>query len=302
MSLRQDLLELKEKKDIVLVAHNYQTGVIQDTADYVGDSLGLAKQVSQLDVSNVVFCGVDFMAESAVVLNPGKRIIHPEPSSRCPMAGMVDIEEVRDYKEENPDAAVVAYVNTNIETKAESDICCTSSNAVDIVNNLEQDKVLFLPDRNLGSYVKRFVKDKKIDLWDGYCHTHDDITVEQIEELLERYQEAEVIVHPECRPEVVDIADHVGSTAGILKRAKESSAKSMIIGTEREMGYRLRKEIPDKEFYFPGDPVCDNMKKITPEKVIDSMKNLGPVVDIEEELVVKARTPLERMMKMGRGD
>ncbi len=302
MSLEDDIIQQKEEKDLVLVAHNYQVGLIQDTADYVGDSFGLAKQVTEMDVANVVFCGVDFMAESAAVLNRDKTVIHPEPKARCPMAAMVDMDELREYKREHPDTAIVSYVNTNIETKAESDICCTSSNAVKVVESVEEDRVLFLPDKNLGSYVKKFVKDKEVDIWEGFCGTHDNITVDDVEVLLEDHPEAEIIVHPECRPEVVEMADHVGSTAGILRRAKESSAKVMIIGTEKEMGHRLKKEAPDKEFLFPGDPTCQNMKKITPEKVLKSLKTLKPVVDLDEDLMDRAQVPLERMMNVGRGN
>ncbi len=302
MSFQDEVKALKEKEDIILLAHNYQLGAIQDAADYKGDSFGLAKKVSELDVEYVVFCGVDFMAESAVVLNPDKTIIHPEPKAQCPMAAMVDINELREFKKKNPDTAVVSYVNTNIETKVESDICCTSSNAVKVVESLEEDKVLFLPDRNLGNYVTRFVKDKEITVWEGYCGTHDNITVKDIMDLKKLYPDAEVVVHPECRPEVVDIADHVGSTAFILKRAKESSAKRLIVGTEIEMGHRMKQEAPDKEYYFPGNPLCQNMKKITPEKVLHSMRELEPVVKIDEDLIEKARIPLERMMEIGRGN
>ncbi len=302
MSFQQDVNRLKEEKDILLIAHNYQIGEIQDAADYVGDSFGLARKVAEMDVPNVVFCGVDFMAESAVILNPEKKIIHPEPMARCPMAAMVDIDRLKRYREENPEAAVVSYVNTNVETKAYSDICCTSSNAMKVVRSLEEEKVLFLPDKNLGNYITRFVKDKEIEVWEGYCGTHDNITPKDITDLKELYPDAEVIVHPECRPDVVDIADHVGSTAGILKRTIESSSKRFIIGTEVEMGHRLKKESPDKEFYFPGNPFCSNMKMITKEKVIRSMQDLEPVVTVDEDLIEKARIPLERMIEVGRGD
>lgn len=302
MSFIDEVEKLKKENDILLVAHNYQLGVIQDAADYTGDSFGLARIVTEEEAENVVFCGVDFMAESAVVLNPDKNIIHPEPKAQCPMAAMVDIGRLRQYKKDNPGAAVVSYVNTNVETKVESDICCTSSNAVKVVESLEQNKILFLPDKNLGSYIKRFVKDKTIDLWEGYCGTHDKISVKDIEVSLKKYPRAEVMVHPECQPEVVDIADFVGSTAGILKRAGKSSAKEFIVGTEVEMGHRLRKENPDKTFVFPGDPLCQNMKRITPEKVIRAMETLEPVVVIEEQLIKRAKKPLERMMKVGRGN
>ncbi|MFP4608171.1 MAG: quinolinate synthase NadA [Candidatus Natronoplasma sp.] len=298
---RSKIEELKEKNDAVIVAHNYQVGEIQEAADYVGDSFGLARKVADLNISNVVFCGVDFMVESAVLLNPDKNIIHPEPEASCPMAEMVDLSELRGYKEENPHTAVVSYVNTNVETKAESDVCCTSSNAVKVVESVEERKVLFVPDKNLGHYIKRFVSDKEVDVWDGFCATHDNITLEDVQGLVNRFPDAEVVVHPECRPEVVDLADYAESTAGILERAKKSDVHHMIIGTEKEMGYRLKKEVPDKEYHFPGSPVCQNMKKITMEKVIRSLENLEPVIEVEEDVAVKARIPLERMVEIGRG-
>ena len=302
MSFHDNVERLKKENNILLIAHNYQIGDIQDAADYVGDSFGLARRVSDMDTPNVVFCGVDFMAESAVILNPEKRIIHPEPKARCPMAAMVDLDRLKIFRKDNPDAAVVSYVNTNVETKALSDICCTSSNAVKVVNSLEEEKVLFLPDRNLGDYIRRYVKDKEIETWQGYCGTHDKISVQDVLSLKELYPDAEVIVHPECRPEVVDMADHVGSTAGILKHTVESPSKRFIIGTEVEMGHRLRLSSPSKEFYFPGNPLCSNMKMITKEKVIASMESLEPVVTVDEELMKKARIPLERMIEVGRGD
>lgn len=301
MSVKDDIIELKKQKDVVIVAHNYQIGDIQDIADFVGDSFGLAQKVSELDVSNVIFCGVDFMAESAAILNPDKNIIHPEPQAGCPMAEMVDLKDLIDYKEKNPDAAVVSYVNTKAETKAESDVCCTSSNAVKVVESVDEDKVLFVPDKNLGSYVKRFVTDKQIDIWEGFCGTHDNITPEDVQQLKEKYPNAEVVVHPECRPEVVDMADYAESTAGILERAKKTKADKMIVGTEKEMGYRLKKEVPDKEYYFPGNPICKNMKKITLDKVLSSLQNFKPVVKMDEEIAKKALKPLRKMVEIGRG-
>ncbi len=301
MNIREEIDSLREEKDVVIVAHNYQEGLIQDVADYVGDSLGLAMKVKQMDVPNVIFCGVDFMAESAAILNPDKSIIHPEPDARCPMAEMVDIDELKEYKDDNPDTAIVSYVNTNVETKALSDICCTSSNAVKIVESLPERDVMFTPDKNLGDYIKRFVDKKNIEIWEGYCRTHDKISPDDVKKTMERHPEAEVVVHPECRPEVIDLADFTESTAGILRRAKESRVEKMIIGTEKEMGYRLRKEAPEKEYYFPGNPICQNMKKITPEKVLRSLEELKPIVDIEESLAEKAREPLKKMIEMGRG-
>ncbi|MFO7792460.1 MAG: quinolinate synthase NadA [Candidatus Saliniplasma sp.] len=301
MSLTDRIEELKEENDAVIVAHNYQIGEIQDIADFVGDSFGLARKVAELDIPNVVFCGVEFMVESAAILNPDKNIIHPEPRAGCPMAEMVDIDDLLEYKRDHPDTAVVSYVNTKAETKAESDVCCTSSNAVKVVESVDESKVLFVPDKNLGNYVNRFVKDKEVDIWDGYCSTHDNITPGEVRELIDRYPDAEVVVHPECRPEVVDMSDYAESTAGILRRAYESDKHHMIIGTEKEMGYRLNNEVSDKEYHFPGKPTCQNMKKITLEKVVRSLEKLGPVLTVDEELARRAKKPLERMVEIGRG-
>jgi len=301
MSIKEQVEELKNEKDVVIVAHNYQIEDIQDIADFVGDSFGLAQRVNELDVSKVVFCGVDFMAESAAILNPDKKVILPDLEAKCPMASMVDIEELKEYKENNPETAVVSYVNTTAETKAESDICCTSSNAVKVVNSLENEKVLFLPDKNLGHYIKRFVHDKEVDVWEGFCATHDDILPEDMRESIQKHPNAEVVVHPECRPEIVDMADYVESTAGILERARKTECDEMIIGTEMEMGYRLKKEVPDKEYYFPGGPTCTNMKKITLEKVLESIKTQTPIVEVDKELAEKALEPLRRMVEIGRG-
>ncbi len=301
MSTKEQIEELKNKEDILIVAHNYQIGDIQDIADFVGDSFGLAKKVSEFDVSKVIFCGVDFMAESAAILNSDKNVILPELKAECPMAEMVDLDEVREYKEKNPEAAVVSYVNTNAETKAESDVCCTSSNAVKVVKSLENEKVLFLPDKNLGHYIKRFVHDKVVDVWEGYCATHDNILPEDMRESIRKHPNAEVVVHPECRPEIVDMADHVDSTAGILERARKIECDEMIIGTEKEMGYRLKKEVPNKKYYFPADPTCTNMKKITLEKVLESIKTQSPIVEVDKELAEKAMVPLRRMLEIGRG-
>ena len=301
MSLIDSINELKEENDAVIIAHNYQVGEIQDIADFVGDSFGLAKKVTELDVSNVIFCGVEFMVESAVILNPDKNIIHPELKAGCPMAEMVDLDDLLEYKLKNPNTAVVSYVNTKAETKAESDICCTSSNAVKVVESVDEPKVLFVPDKNLGHYVTRFVKDKEVDIWDGFCGTHDKITLDDVQRLVDKYPDAEIVVHPECRPEVVDMADYTESTAGILRRAHESDKDNMIIGTEKEMGHRLKKEVPDKEYHFPGNPTCQNMKKITLEKVLKSLENLEPIVTVDEDLASRAKKPLERMVQIGRG-
>ena len=239
-----EIARLKGEQDAILLAHNYQRPEIQDVADFLGDSLGLAMEASKIDRKNIIFCGVDFMAESAKILNPDKKVIHPivppHLIAKCPMAAMADRETVLGFKNEHPGAAVVSYVNTTAEVKAVSDYCCTSSNAVKIVSRVPEDKVIFVPDEHLGSWVKRSIKDKEIILWPGYCRTHVRITKEEILDLKEDHPEAVVMVHPECTYEVVDIADEVFSTEGMVKYVKSSDAREFIVGTERELGHRLR--------------------------------------------------------------
>ncbi len=294
--------ELKKKTNTILLVHNYQIPSIQDVGDYLGDSLDLAKKATDTDAENIIFCGVDFMAESAKILNPEKNVIIPDIDAKCPMAAMVDSIELKKLKEKHSDSEIVSYINTTAETKALSDICCTSANAVKVVKNLESDVIIFVPDKNLGSYVKRFVKDKEIILWPGFCPTHHKIRKSQIINLKQKHPDAEVLVHPECRPEVIDIADHVFSTNGMVNHAKESNASEFIIVTEKELCYRLKKENPEKEFYSIKTAICPNMKKITLEKVLNSLQTLEPKVILPDEVMEKAKKPLERMMNIGRGD
>jgi quinolinate synthase len=301
-----EIARLKGEQDAIILAHNYQRPEIQDVADYIGDSLGLSMEASEIDNRNIVFCGVDFMAESAKILNPDKKVIHPiEPPhliAKCPMAAMADRETVLGFKKEHPGAAVVSYVNTTAEVKAVSDYCCTSANAVKIVSKVPEDKIIFVPDEHLGSWVKRSVKDKEIILWPGYCRTHVRITKEEIMDLKVDHPEAVVIVHPECTNEVVDIADEVFSTEGMVKYVKSSDASEFIVGTERELGHRLRKAHPDKEFYFGKRAVCPNMKQIRIENVLKSLKTLSPAVELDDETMRLAKIPLQRMVDIGRGD
>ncbi|MCJ2563884.1 MAG: quinolinate synthase NadA [Candidatus Thermoplasmatota archaeon] len=295
---------LKEQNDVVLLVHNYQRPEVQDVADFLGDSLDLAERASKVSQQNIVFCGVDFMAESAKILNPGKRVVHPisPPNlvAKCPMAGMVDAEGLESLKREHPDAVVVSYVNTTADVKAISDVCCTSANAVNVISSLPEEKVIFVPDTNLGLYVMRFVTDKELILWPGYCRTHVWITAEEIEKLKAQHPDAEVIVHPECTPDVIDLADTVGSTQGMVKRVKESDGTEFIIGTEKGLVYRLKKENPDKEFYYAERAVCPNMKEITPKNVLRSMETLDPEVVLDEDTIERARIPLQRMVAIGR--
>jgi len=301
---QQKIRELRKEKNAVILAHNYQVPEIQDIADLVGDSLGLSREASKIDADVIVFCGVQFMAESAKILNPGKIVVHPESESMCPMAAMIDAETVRQLKEENPGAAVVAYVNTTAEVKTEVDVCCTSANAVKTIQDLEEKNIIFIPDVNLAMYAQRFTKDKNIILFPGYCPTHDHITVEDIDALKGVHPEAEILVHPESRPAVIDIADGVFSTEGMVIHSLSSPKQEFIVVTEKEMVYRLGKESVgrglNKRFYAVETAICPNMKKITIEKVCRSLQTLSPTIELPEEIIRRARKPLDRMLEIGR--
>ncbi len=299
--LKEEILRLKEERNAVILAHNYQIPDIQDIADFLGDSLALAMKVTETDADVIVFCGVDFMAETASILNPEKTVIIPDTGAKCPLAGMVDPEALKRLKKEHPDAAVVSYVNTTAETKALSDYCCTSANAVNVVEAVPNRKIIFTPDRNLGAYVQRHT-DKEVILWPGFCATHDALTVDDFRALKEKHPDAVIMAHPECRPEVLDYADHVFSTEGMVKFAKSSDAKEFVVGTEKDMAYRLRKECPDKVFYTIDKAICPTMKKITLENLLEALLNMGPVVKVPEEIADKARIPIERMISIGRGE
>jgi len=297
-----EIAHLKAEKKAVILAHNYQLPEVQDLADHLGDSLGLSIQATKTDAKVIIFCGVDFMAETAAVLNPGKIVIHPAPEAMCPMSMMIDAANVRDMKKQHPGAPVVAYVNTSAEVKAESDICCTSSNAVKVVQSLSDREVIFIPDTNLGLYVQRFVKDKLIHLWPGYCPTHQQITKEDLLRLKQAHPRAIAIVHPECVPEVIDVADKAFSTEGLIGFIKSSGEKEFIIGTEGGLIHRLKKIAPDKTYYEMPHAVCPTMKKITPAHILKSLQTLEPRVTIDKDIMDKARGPIERMVNMGRGD
>ena len=294
--------ELKKKNNAIILAHNYQLPEIQDIADFIGDSLDLSMKATKTDAKNIVFCGVDFMAQSAKILNPEKNVIHPDLEAKCPMANMVNPKDLSKLKNMHLDAEVVSYINTTAEIKAMSDICCTSANSVKIVKSLPSKKIIFVPDRNLGEYVKRFVKDKELILWPGVCPTHHNIRKEEILKLKKVHPSAEIIVHPECRPEIIDLSDSALSTNGMVNYVKESNAKEFIIGTEKELCYRLKKENPEKKFYPINTAICPNMKKITLEKVLYSLEYLKPKIELTDEIIEKAKIPLQKMMEAGRGD
>lgn len=302
MSLVARVKELKEDRNAVILAHNYQLPEVQDVADFVGDSLGLSIQATKAKADVIVFCGVDFMAESAKVLNPSKTVLLPELDAQCPMAGMLDVDGLLRLKARHPDAEVVGYVNTSAATKAEMDICCTSSNAVKVVSSLSSNKVIFVPDENLGKWVQRSVKDKEMILWPGFCPTHNAVTPDQVLRQKELHLKALVIAHPECRSEVLDIADAVRSTEGTIKFVKESPAKDFIIVTEKELLHRLKKEAPGKRFHAIPGMVCPSMKRINLNSVANALESLRNETTLPEDVMQRARLPLERMMAIGRGD
>jgi len=290
--------ELKKEKNAVILAHNYQTGEVQDVADYIGDSLGLSQKAAQVEEKIIVFCGVHFMAETAAILAPEKTILMPDINAGCPMAAMITASELRAWKRNYPNRQVVCYVNTTAEVKAESDICCTSSNAVRVVNSLDGEKILFVPDKNLASYVARHTR-KKIIPWDGYCYIHNNILAKDIKEKRDLHPQAEVWVHPECRPEVIDLADKVLSTGQMVKEANLTEKKEIIIGTESGIIYRLKKENPSKNFYPALDlAYCYNMKKINLLKVLKSLENMTFQVNVPLEISQGARGAIEKMVKL----
>lgn len=298
--LQKQILELKNEKKAIILGHNYQRKEVQEVSDFLGDSYGLSVQASKTDAKIIVFCGVDFMAESAKILNPEKTVLHPNLNAKCPMAAMVDVKSLKELKAEHPGAPVVSYVNTSADVKAESDICCTSANAVKIVQSLSEKKVIFVPDTNLGLYVQRFVKDKELILWPGYCPTHMNIELEDLKELKRKHPEAEILVHPECTPDVVDFADFAFSTEGIIKHVVSSPKREFIIGTEGNMLHRLRKEAPGKIFYEVPNATCPNMREISLEDVRDSLAKMQYRIELPADIIRRAKIPLERMIAAGR--
>ena len=294
--------ELKKEKNAIILVHNYQIPEVQDIADYLGDSLDLAKIATKTNAENIILCGVDFMAESAKILNPKKNVILPDKDASCPMAAMVKYKDLKRVKKENPNAEVVAYINTTAKTKTLADICCTSANGGSVVRSLDSEKIIFVPDQNLGAYIQRLVPEKEMIIWPGLCATHHNIRKEEIQQLKKKHPKAEVLVHPECRLEIIDIADYAFSTNGMVNHAKESDCKEFIIGTEKDICYRLKNENPGKNFYPIKTAICPNMKKITLEKVLNSLKTLEPKVELPDEIIKKAKKPLQRMMEIKRGD
>ncbi|MFA6169305.1 MAG: quinolinate synthase NadA [Candidatus Margulisiibacteriota bacterium] len=302
-SLVEKINKLKTLRQAVILAHNYQPGEVQDAADYVGDSLGLSIEASKATARVIVFCGVDFMAETAAILSPDKTVLIPESNAGCPMANMIDAEKLRALKTEHPGVPVVCYVNSSAAVKAESDICCTSANAVAVVRSLPDKEIIFVPDKFLGLNTQKAVPEKKLVLFPGYCPTHAKIMPQQVLEAKRQRPEAKVLVHPECRPDVVALADQSLSTDGMLKYVKNSPDREFIIGTEIGIIHRLNKENPGKNFYPVTDlAVCPNMKMTTLEKVLWSLEDMKTVVKVDETVRVKAEQAILRMLAVGRQD
>lgn len=295
-NLQDRILQLKEKRNATILAHNYQVPEVQDIADIVGDSLELARAASSVECDVVVFCGVDFMAETACILNPEKTVLLPAEEACCPMAQMITADEVRMLRRRFPDAAVVSYVNTTAEVKAESDICCTSSNAIKVVGSLEQEQVIFLPDKNLANYVARF-SSKEILPWQGYCFVHDRITIDDVMKARSAHPDAKLLVHPECRAEVIDLADYVFSTSGMIQHVCSASDKEFIIGTETGILHQMEKKCPEKICYpLSSQAICTNMKRTDLARVCESLELLKPRITVPEKIANRARKAIERML------
>ena len=298
-SLKKKISQLKKEKNAVILVHNYQKPEIQDIADFLGDSFALAQAAVKTDADIIVLCGVDFMAEIASVLNPTKKVLLPVKEAGCPAADMITVKELRTKKKEYPDAAIVCYVNSSAAVKAESDVCCTSANAIEIVKSLPNKTIIFIPDKNLGLYVKSQVKNKQIITWRGICPTHVRVPLEEILNTKKKYPNAEFLAHPECEANVLREANYIGGTGGMVKYVKKSKSKEFIIGTEEGLIYRLKRENPDKEFYSPGPHfICANMKLTTLGWVAHSLKMLVYEVKVPEEIAKRASKSLKRMLQV----
>ena len=299
--LTENILKLKKERNAVILAHNYQLGEVQDIADFVGDSLELSQKAAKTNADVIVFCGVHFMAETAYILSPDKIVLLPDIHAGCPMADMITAEGLRQRKSELPGAIVVCYINSSAEVKAESDVCCTSANAVKVIESLDAEDILFVPDQYLGHYISTKT-DKKISLWPGFCPTHIRIQPQYITNLRQEHPQAKVAVHPECRPEVIALADEVLSTGGLCRYANRTEVKEMIVGTEVGIIHRLRKENPGKRFIPVSEQaVCPRMKLITLESVLWSLQEMTPEVKVSEEIRLKAKAAVDKMLEIGRG-
>ena len=297
--LSEKILKLKKEKNAIILAHLYQIPEIQEIADYVGDSYYLSQVARDAKEDLIIFCGVKFMAESAKVLSPEKTVILPAPNAGCPMADMAEVEDVEEMIKKYPDAFKVCYINSSYEVKALCDASVTSSSALNIIKNIPNKQILFLPDQNLGGYISEFFPEKEFILWRGFCPTHHRITAEDIIKAKEEHPNVKVLSHPECSKEVRDLSDYIGSTSGIINYATECEDKEFIIATEEGVLHQLKKKNPDKKFYFPEVMVCPNMKKTSIQDVYDALDGKKEEVILDEEIRKKALTSLENMHKLG---
>lgn len=301
MNIVEEIMKLKKEKDVVILAHYYVDDEIQAIADYVGDSYYLSKIAIEVSQKVILFCGVSFMGESAKILNPNKKVLMPDEFADCPMAHMARPGQIRKIREQYPDVAVVCYINSTAELKGYSDVCVTSANAMKIVKALPNKNIYFIPDQNLAHYIASKVPEKNFIFNDGYCHVHHNIKVDEINECKKLHPKAKVLIHPECSPGVLALANYIGSTTGIIDYASASDNKEFIIVTERGVLYELKRRNPDKKFYLVNDKqTCPNMKKITLEKVYQALVNEETIVEMDEADRLKAYNPLERMLQLAK--
>jgi len=300
-ALQKNIRQLLKERNAILLVHNYQRPEIQDIADLTGDSLGLSIEAAKTQAEIIVFCGVHFMAETASILCPDKIVLLPVISAGCPMADMITAQSLAKKKKELPGVPVVSYVNSSASVKAESDICCTSANAIQVVNSLAPyDTILMTPDKNLAQYTQRYT-DKRIIYWEGFCPYHDMLTAEQVREVKDKHPQALFLAHPECRPEVIDLADEVKSTSGMLDYARKAKNREYIIGTETGIIHTLKTQNPDKVF-IPADEnmICIDMKKTQLPDIVNALVNLSPVIKVAEDIRVQAKGAVERMLRVPR--
>lgn len=298
--IKREIRELLQERNAVLLAHNYMRDEVQEIADITGDSLALSMEAAKTSADVIVFCGVHFMAESASILSPDKTVLLPRLDAGCPMADMVSVEGLLEMKSRHPGVPVVTYVNSTAAVKAHSDICCTSANAMRVVESLPDNEIIFAPDRNLGRYIAR-TSSKTFHFWDGFCPTHERLRPEDALRLKAEYPDALFICHPECNPAVTALADHACSTSGMYDYCRKSPAKRFIIGTEAGILYRLKLENPDKEFILASPAlICPNMKLISLDDILASLRTLAPEVRVEEEIRIPAKRALDRMLAVPR--
>lgn len=301
MDIKTEILRLKKENNAIILAHNYQLPEVQDIADYVGDSFGLSQMAAETSAEVIVFCGVHFMAETAAIICPDKTVLLPELEAGCPMAEMITLEKLKALKQKYPDAIVMTYINSTAEIKAESDVICTSSNALTIMKNLKEKQIIFVPDKYLGSFVAKKNPEKEVILYEGYCNVHVKILPEDVLALKAKYPNAVVLAHPECRTEVVDLADEVLSTTGMLNFAKTSKHNEFIICTEIGIMHQLQKDSPSKIFYHISRlAVCPNMKKTTIEKVLISLEDMKHKITVPDEIARKAKEAIDKMFLYGK--